>query len=81
MGIFVAEPVTLDEVIPLVDRLSEVEREELRQFLEGKTRIDWKVEWEKVVAYFHTIFEKFPEEEVETDFAKALDEARSGRKD
>lgn len=81
MGIFVPDPVTLDEVIPLVDRLSEVEREELRQFLESKTRIDWKTEWEKVVAYFHQVFGKFPEEEVEADFTKALDEVRSGRAD
>lgn len=58
-----------------------MEREELRQFLESKTRIDWKDEWEKVAAYFHKIFEKFPEEEVEADFARALNEVRSGRAD
>jgi len=79
MGISISEAVTLTDVIPLVDRLSEVEREELRQFLESKTRIDWKTEWEKVAAYFHQIFAKFPEKEVEADLAKALSEVRSGR--
>jgi hypothetical protein len=81
MGISVSEVVTLDEIIPLVDRLSSVEQEELRQFLEGKTRIDWKAEWEKTVAYFHQLFAKFPEEEVEADLARALSEVRSGRAD
>jgi len=81
MGISISETVTLDDVIPLVDRLSVVEREELRQILERKPPIDWKAEWEKTVAHFHQIFAKFPEAEVEADFAKALKEVRSGRVD
>jgi anti-sigma factor RsiW len=81
MGISVSEVVTLREVIPLVDRLSEVEREELRQFLESKTRIDWKAEWEKTVAHFRQVFAKFSEEEVEADLSRALNEVRSGRED
>jgi hypothetical protein len=71
--------VTLEEVIPLVESLSEVERDALRQILESKARIDWKTEWEKAVAYFHRIFAQFPEEEVEADLAKALSEVRSGQ--
>lgn len=81
MGISISDAVTLDDVITLVDRLSEVEREELRQILERKSPIDWKVEWEKTVAHFHQIFAKFPEAEVEADFARALKEVRSGRAD
>ncbi len=81
MGISVSEVVTLREVIPLVDRLSEVEREELRQFLESKTRIDWKAEWEKTVAHFRQVFAEFSEEEVEADLSRALNEVRSGRAD
>ena len=77
MGISVQKTVTLETLIPLVDRLSEVDREELRQFLESKTHIDWKAEWEKAVAYFHQIFAKFPE----ADLAKAFSEVRSGRAD
>jgi anti-sigma factor RsiW len=79
MGISVSEVVTLREVIPLVDRLSEVEREELRQFLESKTRIDWKAEWEKTVAHFRQVFAEFSEEEVEADLSRALNEVRSDR--
>jgi anti-sigma factor RsiW len=79
MGISVSEVVTLGEVIPLVDRLSEVEREELRQFLESKTRIDWKAEWEKTVAHFRQVFAEFSEDEVEADLSRALNEVRSGR--
>ncbi len=81
MGISVSEVVTLREVIPLVDRLSEVEREELRQFLESKTRIDWKAEWEKTVAHFREVFAEFSEEEVEADLSRALNDVRSGRED
>lgn len=81
MGISISEVITLGEVIPLVDRLSEVEREELRQFLESKTHIDWKAEWEKTVAHFHQMFAKFSEKEVEADLARALNEVRSGRTD
>ncbi|KAA0229557.1 hypothetical protein EDS67_11020 [candidate division KSB1 bacterium] len=67
-------PVTLEEVIPLVDRLSELEREALRQILESKAHVDWKTEWEKAVTSFHQVFMQFPEEEVEADLAKALRE-------
>lgn len=69
--------ITLEEVIPLIDRLSEVERDALRQILESKARVDWKAEWEKAVAHFHQIFAKFPEDEVTMDLAKALTEVRS----
>jgi len=81
MSIIISGAVTLEEVIPIVESLGEVEREELRQFLESKSRIDWKAEWDKVVAYFHKIFEKFPEEEVGADLERALSEVRSGRVD
>lgn len=79
MRIEVTEEITLEEVIPLVNRLSEIEREELRQFLTFKTKIDWQKEWEKVISYFHKLFEKYSEEEVVNDFEKALDEVRSDR--
>ncbi|MDZ7288591.1 MAG: hypothetical protein ONB44_02205 [candidate division KSB1 bacterium] len=81
MGMSMPDVVTIDEVIPLINRLSEVEREELRQFLESRTRIDWKTEWEKVAAHFRQIFAKFSETEVEADLARALNEVRSGRTD
>lgn len=81
MSIGISDVITLDEVIPLVDRLSKVEQEELRQFLENKIPIDWKAEWEKTAAHFRQMFAKFPEEEVEADLTSALSEVRSGRVD
>lgn len=79
MSTMASTAATLEEVIPLVESLSEVERDALRQILQSKTRIDWKSEWEKAAAYFHRVFAQFPEEEVEADLAKALYEVRSGQ--
>jgi len=81
MSVIVSDEIRLDEVIPLIERLSDVEREELRQILEVKPKIDWQVEWEQAAAYFHSIFQKFSEEEVEADLDKALREVRSGKTD
>jgi anti-sigma factor RsiW len=81
MSISIPGSITLEEVIPLVDRLSDMEREALRQFIESKSHIDWSVEWDKVVAQFHRAFERFSEEEVEADLDRALSEVRSGRSD
>ena len=81
MSVTISGDITLDKVIPIVDRLSEIEREELRQLLETKPKIDWQVEWDKMAAYFHTIFQKFPEQEVEADLDKALRDVRSGKAD
>lgn len=79
MRVDTIDKITLDEIIPLVDQLSEVEREELRQFLSSKPKIDWQKEWDKLVSYFHNLFEKFAEEEVTGDFERALDEVRRDR--
>ncbi len=80
MSVKITGEITLDEVLPLIDRLSDVEREELRQFLEAKPKIDWKKEWEKVITYFQTVFKKYPEEEIEADLEKALKEVHRARK-
>jgi len=81
MSITISGDITLDEVIPIIDRLSDIEQEELRQLLEAKPKIDWYSEWEKVTTYFHSIFQKFPAQEVEADLAKALSEVRSAKTD
>lgn len=77
MNIRISEPITLDEVIPLVNRLSDSEREQLRHYLERQPRLDWKIEWEKTVAHFQQRFAQFPKTEVEADLARALNEVRS----
>lgn len=69
---------TLEEVIPLVASLSEVDRDTLRQILASQPHVNWKTEWEKAVSHFHQAFAKFPAEEVEADLAKALNEVRNG---
>jgi len=80
MRIHLSEPLTLDEVIPLVNRLSDIEREKLRQYLERQPRLDWKTEWEKAAAHFQQRFAQFSETEVEADLARALNEVRRASK-
>ena len=80
MRIHLSEPVTLAEVIPLVNRLSAIEPEELRQYLERQPRLDWRIEWEKTAAHFQQRFAQFPEAEVEADLTRALNEVRKGSK-
>jgi hypothetical protein len=76
MSIIVEGVVTLEDLIPVVLRLSEVEQEELKQILQKRKLLNWNEEWEKVTTRFHQAFERWPQEEVEADFQKALDEVR-----
>ena len=64
----IAEPVTLE-------KLSKVEREQLRKSLETDPAT-WRKEWENVVVQFHDAFADTPEEEVTRDIDEALAEAR-----
>ena len=65
-----------EEIIPAVLQLPQIEQEELRQILEKRKPLNWDEEWEKVTTRFHQAFERRPQEEVEADFQKALDEVR-----
>ncbi len=76
MSIIIKGKVTLQDVIPVVMELSEIEQEELKQILEKRKSLNWNEEWEKVTTRFHQAFEHWPQEEVEADFQKALDEVR-----
>ena len=76
MSIIVQGKVTLEEIIPVVLQLSEIEQEELKQILQKRRPLNWNEEWDKVTAKFHRAFEHWPQEEVEADFQKALDEVR-----
>lgn len=71
----IAEPITLEKLLPLVKQLSKVERERLRKSLETDPAT-WKEEWEDVVAHFHNAFADIPEDEVEKDLDGALAEVR-----
>ena len=71
----IAEPVTLEKLLPLVEKLSKVEREQLRKSLETDPTT-WRKEWENIVAQFHDDFADTPEEEVTRDIEEALAEVR-----
>lgn len=74
----IAEPITLEKLLPLIKQLSKVEREQLRKSLETDPAT-WKEEWESVVAPFHNAFADTPEDEVERDFDAVLAEVRHER--
>ena len=73
-----SEPITLDKLLPLIEKLSKVEREQLKKTLETDP-VSWETEWERVVSPFRAAFAPFPEEEVEQDLAEALAEVRRER--
>ena len=74
----IAEPVTLEKLLPLIEKLSKVEREQLRKSLETDPTT-WQKEWENTVAQFHDAFADTPDEEVTRDIDEALAEVRHGR--
>ena len=71
----IAEPVTLEKLLPLIEKLSKVEREQLRKSLETDPTT-WRKEWENIVAQFHDTFADTLEEEVTRDIEEALAEVR-----
>ena len=73
----IAEPVTLEKLLPLIQNLSKVEREQLRKSLETDPTT-WREEWESIVAHFHDAFADTPKDEVVRDLDAALAEVRHG---
>ena len=71
----ITEPITLEKILPLIQKLPKVEREQLRKSLE-KDPVSWEEEWERTMAHFHMAFGNMPEEEVERDLSEALAEVR-----
>ena len=69
----IAEPITLEKLLPLITKLSKVEREQLRKSLETDPTT-WGEEWESIVAHFHDAFADTPEDEVTRDLDAALAE-------
>ena len=74
----IAEPVTLEKLLPLIEQLSKVEREQLRKSLETDPTT-WREEWESIVAQFHDAFANTPEDEVVQDLDTGLAEVRHER--
>ena len=73
-----SEPITLEELLPLIQELSEAEREQLRELLETDSDV-WREKREKIRAHFHDAFANTPEDEVIRDFDEALGEVRRER--
>lgn len=67
MPVRLAEPITLEKLLPLIEKLSKVEREQLRKSLEADSTT-WREEWESIVAHFHNAFADTPEDKVERSF-------------
>ena len=74
----ISEPITLRKLLPLIQALSEDEREQLRELLETDSDV-WQEKWEKISAHFHEAFANTPEDEVKRDFDAALGEVRRER--
>ena len=74
----ISEPITLEELLPLIQELSQNEREQLRKLLETDSNV-WQVKWEKISAHFHEAFANTPEDEVIRDLDEALGEVRRER--
>ena len=74
----IAEPITLEQLLPLIKQLSKVEREQLRKSLEADPTT-WREEWESIVTHFHDAFANTPEDEVTRDLDAALAEVRHER--
>ena len=74
----ISEPITLEKLLPLIEQLPQVEREQLRKSLE-KDSTTWREEWERIAAHFHHVFADAQEGEVERDLDAALAAVRRER--
>ena len=74
----ISEPITLDKLMPLIQKLSQDEREQLRKLLETDSDVPRK-KWQEISAHFHEAFANTPEDEVIRDFDEALAEVRRER--
>ena len=71
----ISETITLEKLLPLVQKLSQTEREELRKLLETDVHL-WQEEWQNISAHFHEAFGNTPEDEVIRDFDEVLAKVR-----
>ena len=74
----ISEPITLEKLLPLIEQLPQVEREQLRKSLETDSTT-WREEWESVAAHFHHAFADVQEDEAERDLDAALAAVRRER--
>ena len=74
----ISEPITLEKLLPLIEQLPQVEREQLRKSLETNSTT-WREEWETIAAHFHHAFADAQEGEAERDLDAALAAVRRER--
>ena len=74
----ISEPITLDKLWPLIQKLSQSEQKQLRELLETDSDA-WRKKWQEISAHFHDAFANTPEDEVIRDFDAALGEVRRDR--
>ena len=74
----ISEPITLDKLWPLIQKLSQSEQKQLRELLETDSDA-WRKKWQEISAHFHDAFANTPEDEVIRDFDEALGEVRRDR--
>ena len=74
----ISEPITIEKLLPLIQKLPQAEREELRKLLETDADL-WREKWENISAHFHDAFFNTPEDEVIRDFDEVLAEVRRER--
>ena len=74
----ISELITLEDLLPLIQELSQNKREQLRELLETDSAT-WKGKWEDISSHFRDAFANTPEGEVIRDFDDALAEVRRAR--
>lgn len=74
----ISEPITLEKLLPLIQKLPQTERGKLRKLLETDADL-WREKWENISAHFHEAFADAPEDEVIRDFDEGLAEVRRER--
>lgn len=67
----ISEPITLEKLLPLIQKMPQDELEELHKLLETDSDV-WRKKWQEIRAHFHEAFADTPEDEVVRDFDEAL---------
>ena len=71
-----SEPITLEELLPLIQELSQDEREQLRELLETDSAT-WGEKRGNIIIHSHSTVADMPDEDALSDFNAILAEIRS----
>ncbi len=73
----ISEPITLEKLLPLIQKLPQAERGKLRKLLNTGADL-WREKWENISSHFHEAFGNTPEDEVIRDFDEVLGRGQTG---